>query len=59
MKNEITNSRWYTTLRGECIGIVEVTLQDGTKKEYIGIGNGFDLEADERLIVSTGTPFYG
>ena len=45
-------SVWFTTMAGQCIGIVKTP----TNKTYIGVVNGVDEEQDKKLIAQHGTP---
>jgi hypothetical protein len=45
-------------MSGECIGIVSGHNDQGEKKQYIGVGEGFDEEADTLQIAETGAKFY-
>jgi hypothetical protein len=55
----IEDTVWFTTSRGDCIGIIlakdEVTKK---KKAYIGAGDGESEEEDVQIIKDWGSPLY-
>lgn len=57
MKYEILASDWYTTGRGELIGVVAIASGPAKEnwKAYIGIGQGVDEAVDEQQSAGNGS----
>ena len=56
MSVKTIDTYWFTTARGETIGIVTVKDElTGDKKAYIGVGEGHDRDADANIIRGFGS----
>jgi len=55
---KVQDAIWFTTGNGECIGIVYGTDHIGTRKAYIGVGDGHDEGLDVQLIVDRGAKVF-
>ena len=55
--NQEITSVWFTTVKGQLIGIVSKKDPYGKVRTYIGVGNGTDKHEDEANILIYGAPF--
>lgn len=54
----VKNVTWFTTGRGECIGIVQIENEMEERKAYIGLGDGHDEGLDIEIIKDWGAKAY-